>query len=115
MDKIIIRDLALRTFIGVDESEQEKKQDVVLNLVLSVDLRAAGQSDRLEDTVNYRTLKHAIVAAVEGGRFHLLEYLAEQVAALTLLDVRIRKVEVTVDKPGVLRYARSVAVVIERT
>lgn len=114
MDRIHIRDLTLRTFVGVDPEEQEKKQEVVLNITLHADLVKAGRTDDLKDTVNYRTIKAAIAEYVESNRFSLIERLAEAAAEIALRDPRVRKAEITVDKPGALRYARSVAVAIER-
>ena len=54
MDRILISDLLVRCIIGVRDEERRDKQDVLINLELSVDLRKAGTSDRLEDSVDYR-------------------------------------------------------------
>ena len=51
-DQIHIADLLLRTIIGINEEEREKKQDVLINITMGVDLKAAGQSDQIEDAVN---------------------------------------------------------------
>jgi len=115
VDKIEIRDLALRTFVGIYPHEKEKKQDVVLNITLEADLSKAGKSDDISDTVDYKTVKNQIVEWVESSQFNLVEHLAEGTAALCLKHAGVKKVIVTVDKPGALRYARSVAVTIERT
>jgi FolB domain-containing protein len=113
-DRIVIRDIALSCIIGANPSERVTKQDVVINLSLGCDLSIAGATDRLEDTLNYRTLKAAIAALVEGSRFFLIERLADRIAALCLESERVRAVTVTVDKPGALTRARSVAVEIRR-
>ena len=114
MDKIIIRDLLLRTVIGVNPEERGIKQDVVLSLELSCDLSKAGASDRLEDTVDYKRLKWTVIDFVESSSFQLLESLAERVAGLCLEPALIEEVKVTLDKPGALRFARSVAVELTR-
>lgn len=113
-DQIHIRDLQLRCVVGINPGERTEKQDVVLNLTLHVNLRRAGKSDRIEDTLDYRSLKKKVVAAVEGSEFFLVERLAEHVAELCLQDGRVRRVHVVLDKPGALRFARSVAVDIVR-
>ncbi len=114
MDRILIRDLLVRCIIGVDEHERREKQDVVINVALAADLRAVAEADRFDEQLDYRAIKKRIVAAVEESRFHLLEALAEEVARLCLESGGVREVQVTVDKPGALRFARSVAVEITR-
>lgn len=114
MDKIIISDLSLRAVIGVYPEERREKQDVVLNIELECDLRAAGGSDDLTDTIDYKNLKKSILALLERSRFQLIESIAEAVAGLCLEDTRIMAVRIRVDKPGALRFARTVAVEIER-
>jgi FolB domain-containing protein len=115
MDRILIQDLLVRCIIGVNEDERRQKQDVVVNLTLTADLTKAGKSDRFEDTVDYRDLKKQVMALVEGSQLRLIEALAEAIAALSLKDKRIMSVRVRVDKPTALRFARSVAVEIERS
>jgi len=115
MDLIRIRGLHLRTVIGVHEWERHARQDVLLDVDVEVDLSAAARSDSLDDALDYRTLTKRVIEHVESSRFHLLEALADAVARLVLdHDTRARAVRVTVDKPGALRFARSVAVELER-
>ncbi len=114
-DKIYIRDLALRCIIGVNNDERTEKQDVIINVILFTDTRKAGQSDNLEDSVDYKMVKKTILFLVENSEFLLIEKLAEEIAKVCLDDSKVQKVNVTVDKPGVLRYTRSVAIEIVRT
>ncbi len=113
-DRIFIKDLLVRCVLGISVEERREKQDVLINVVLFADLAKAGKSDRAEDTVDYRTVKYAILSAVEGSQYHLVEALAEAVAASCLSHPGVQRVQVTVEKPGALRFARSVAVEIER-
>jgi D-erythro-7,8-dihydroneopterin triphosphate epimerase len=115
MDQIHIRDLSLRAIIGIYPEERREKQDVVFNIALFADLSAAGKNDDLQATVDYKTLKKRIIAMVEASSFQLIEALAESTAALCLADPRVVKVQVTVDKPSALRFAKSAAVTLERT
>ena len=115
LDQIHIRDLLLRCILGVNDEERLNRQDVVINLTLHADLRCAGQTDRLEDTVDYKQIKQRVIALVEGSSCYLVERLAERIAITCLDDQRVRRVKVAVDKPGALRFARSVAVEIVRT
>lgn len=115
MDKVFIRDLALRCIIGVFPEERREKQDVVINVEMHTDLRAAGRSDDLNDTVDYKAIKKAILKLVEGSEFQLIESLAERIADLALANEKVEQVIVTIDKPGALRFARASAVEITRS
>ncbi len=114
MDKIYIHDLILRCIIGIYPQERSEKQDVVVNVIMECDLARAGQTDRIEDTVDYKSIKKEIIRLVEGSAFNLIEKLAAEVASVCLAASGVRRVTVTVDKPGALRFTRSVAVEITR-
>jgi dihydroneopterin aldolase/D-erythro-7,8-dihydroneopterin triphosphate epimerase len=113
-DQIQVKDLLLRTIVGINDEERRNKQDVLINLVLDVDLRAAGESDDIEQAVNYRTITKRIIKLVETSRFFLVEKLAAEIAVICLDDPRVERARVTVEKPGALRFARSVGVTVER-
>jgi len=115
MDRIFIRDLALRCIIGIYPEERREKQDIIINVEMHCDLSRAGKSDELADTVDYKSIKKAILKLVEGSRFQLIEALAENVAGIALSDEKVQRVVVTIDKPGALRFAKSSAVEIVRT
>jgi FolB domain-containing protein len=110
LDRIRIHDLSFRCIIGVNDEERTKRQDVVVNLTLFADLASAAASDRLEDTVDYKTIKHRIVEEGEASHFHLLEGLAGRIGRICLEDRRVKVAKVTVEKPSALRFARSVSV-----
>jgi FolB domain-containing protein len=113
-DCILIADLAARCIIGVNGEERREKQDVLISLALEADLSAACRSDRFEDTVDYRALKKRILGIVEASTYYLLEALAQAVADACLADPRVLRVRVRIEKPGALRFARSVGVEILR-
>ena len=114
MDLILIRELTARCIIGLRPEERGEKQDVIVSLALSTDLSRAGESDLLDDSIDYRAIKKQVLALMDQSQFHLLEALAEAIAGTCLETARIHEVRVTVDKPGALRFARSVAVEIVR-
>jgi FolB domain-containing protein len=114
-DRIHIRDLSLRTIIGVHDWERKDRQDVVLQLTLEADLSRPAATDDFEDAVDYRAVTKAVIEHVEASHFRLLERLAATVAELTLERFpAVSAVTVTVDKPGALRFTRSVAVELRR-
>lgn len=115
LDRIHIRDLLVRCVLGIYPEERREKQDVVINMTLFADLRNACVSDRIEDTVDYKEIKKGVLAMAENSAYYLVERLAEEVAAVALESPSVQRVDVTVDKLGALRYARSVAVEISRT
>ncbi|MBF0629148.1 MAG: dihydroneopterin aldolase [Magnetococcales bacterium] len=113
-DHIFIRDLRVHCVIGIQEWERLTRQEVCINLELCTDTRQAGKSDRIDDTVDYKTLTKQIIAHAEGAGCFLVEALAEQIAQLCLQHPRIQSVRVAVEKPGALRFTRSVGVAIQR-
>jgi FolB domain-containing protein len=114
-DKIHIKDLLLRAIIGIKPDERANRQDVLINITLYADLRAAGESDEIDDAVNYRTITKAIINLVEGSRFYLVEKLATEINRLCFSDERVSRAIVRLEKPGALRFARSVGVTVDRT
>ena len=114
-DRIHIRDLLVRCILGIYDEERRDKQDVIINITLHADLNVACASDRIEDTVNYKDVKKKVLAMVQDSQYYLVERLAEHVAELALDAPLIERVDVTVEKPGALRFARSVAIEITRT
>lgn len=115
-DQIHIADLNLRCIIGLYPEERREKQDVILNLTLFCDLRKAGETDDLHDTVDYKAVKQQVRDLVENSSFLLVEKLAAEVARRVLATAPgVERVRVRVDKPGALRFARTVAIEIERS
>jgi 2-amino-4-hydroxy-6-hydroxymethyldihydropteridine diphosphokinase len=115
IDQIEIKDLHLRTIIGINPEERRARQDVLVNIVLHADTRAAGASDDIADAVNYRTITKRVIALVEESGFCLVEKMVAEIAALCLQERAVQAVDVRVEKPGALRFARSVGVAIHRT
>ena len=114
-DKIIIKDLRLRGVIGINDWERQKQQDILINLEVYTDVRAAALSDDVADALNYRTLTKDVIAYVEASAHHLVESLATGIARLCVVDHGADRAVVRVEKPGALRFAASAGVVIERT
>ena len=113
-DHVEISGLRANCIIGVDESERVEPQPVEIDIVLDVDLAAAGASDDLAHSIDYRSLAEAVVGAVESSSFLLIEALATRVADICLAVGKVEAVEVTLRKPGALRIADYAAVTIRR-
>lgn len=98
-DRIELTGLRARGFHGVLAEERRDGQEFVVDVVLHLDLRPAGESDALADTVHYGELAEAVHAVVTGPPVDLLETLAARVADLCLGAPRVAAVEVAVHKP----------------
>jgi FolB domain-containing protein len=114
MDRIVIKDLLVRCIVGVNEDERHEKQDVIINISLTTDLRKPGSTDNFADALDYRDMKKKIVDMVQDSNFFLIEALAEHVAQVCLSNNKVDEVMVTVEKPAALRFAKSVGVEIVR-
>lgn len=115
LDQIHIRDLTCRCIVGINPEERTNLQDVIINVTLYADLREACKTDRIDDTIDYKSVKMAVLGMVEESSYYLVERLAERIAEVCMQqDTRVEAVRVGVDKPGALRFARSVAVEIFR-
>jgi D-erythro-7,8-dihydroneopterin triphosphate epimerase len=115
LDRIIIRDLLVRGIVGINPEERLNRQDILVNVTLWADLRPAGASDDIADAVNYRTITKALIAHIEDGAPQLVERLALDLVRLCFeQEARVQAVELTVEKPGALRFARSVGVTLYR-
>ena len=114
-DIIEIDNLRLRCVIGFSPHERKDKQDVVISLRIRTDMKHAGETDDPDDTFNYRTVTKAIIAHVEASTYNLVEKLASEIARIAVVDCGAPWIQVRVHKPGALRFADSVGVVIERT
>jgi FolB domain-containing protein len=114
MDQIFIKDLLVRSVIGISEQERAQPQDIVINIVIFTDIKDASKSDSIADCVNYRSMAKKIIAHVENVHRFTVEALAEDISGLLLAEERVQKVRVRVEKPGAVRFSRSVGVEIER-
>ena len=114
MDQIFIKDLLIRGVIGISEREREQPQDILVNVTINTDIHEAGKSDKVEDSVNYRTVGKKILAHVEKIQRYTVEALATDIAEMILEDSKVESVRVRVEKPGAVRFSKSVGVEIER-
>lgn len=115
MDKVFIKNLLVRGVIGVNDWERSVLQDILINVVVYTDIRAAADQDDVEKSVNYRTLAKKIQQHAETAARFTVEALANDLALLCLAEQGVKKVLVRVEKPGAVRFADSVGVEIERS
>lgn len=110
---ITISNLRLRTFIGFNDEEREKQQDIVINAEIQHRLDPqVVEYDQVDAALNYKTITKQIIKLVEDGRFLLLEKLTHEVLAICAEDASVTKATVRIDKPHALRFADSVSVTL---
>jgi FolB domain-containing protein len=114
MDQILINDIVARGIIGVNDWEREKPQEILINIVLFTDLHKAGETDHLADSISYSTVAKKVLAHAEIANRRTVEALAADLARLCLKEPGVQRVRVRVEKPGAVRFVRSVGVEIER-
>jgi FolB domain-containing protein len=115
LDRILIKDLRIPGILGINPEERVNEQEILINAVLWADTRPAAVTDDIEDAVNYRTVTKALIAHIRDGKPMLVERLVQELVDICFdMEPRIKRVEMTVEKPGALRYARSVGINITR-
>ncbi len=115
LDQIMIKDLSIQGIVGIKPDERIHKQEILVNAVLYADTRAAAESDDIQEAVNYRTITKQMIAHIEAGEPMLVERMVQELADICLAHERVVSVEISVEKPGALRFARSVGIRITRS
>jgi len=114
MDIIFLSDLRVETVIGIWDWERKIRQTVSIDLEMSADIAKAAATDDVKDTLNYKLVAKRLQQFVGDSDFQLVETLAEKIAAIVLDEFDVEWVKVRVNKPGAIRGARDVGVLIER-
>jgi dihydroneopterin aldolase len=114
MDIIFLRDMRVEAVIGIWEWERKIRQTISIDLEMAADIRKAAASDTVEDTLNYKSVAKRVQQFVGDSSYQLVETLAEKIAALIIDEFAVPWVRVRVNKPGAIRGARDVGILIER-
>ncbi|WEF28756.1 bifunctional dihydroneopterin aldolase/7,8-dihydroneopterin epimerase [Klebsiella aerogenes] len=114
MDIVFIEQLSVITTIGVYDWEQTIEQKLVFDIEMAWDNRKAAASDDVSDCLSYADISELVINHVEGGRFALVERVAEEIADLLLQKFHSPWVRIKVSKPGAVARAANVGVIIER-
>jgi dihydroneopterin aldolase len=113
-DIIYIKDLRVQTIIGIFGWEREVRQEVSIDLEMVFDCKRAAKKDAIEDTIDYKKITKGIIKFVEESEFQLQETLAESIAALVKNEYKVNSLKLRISKPGALRHAEDVGVIIHR-
>ena len=114
-DIIFLKELKIETIIGIYEWERDIKQTVSIDLEMAGDVARAAKADSIDATLNYKKVAKRLIEFVGESKFQLVESLAERIADILLNEFDIQFARVRVSKPGAIRGATDVGVVIERS
>ena len=115
MDKVFIEGLEIEALIGIYDWERRIRQPLVFDIQMAFDNRVPAASDAIADTLNYKAVSKRVIEYVSQSEFGLVETLAERVAAIILAEFAVQHVSLKLSKPGAVRGARAVGVMIERS
>jgi 7,8-dihydroneopterin aldolase/epimerase/oxygenase len=111
---VFVRDLDLMALIGIYEHEKRDPQRIIVNIDLSVKEGSGPTDDDISHVVSYEVVVKKVEAIIAEGHTNLVETLCEKIAAACLRDKRVAAARVRVEKPDIIKNARSVGVEIER-
>ncbi len=113
-DHVFIEGLEIDTLIGIYDWERRIRQTLVFDIEMAFDNRVPAATDDISKTLNYKDVSKRLIEFVGQSEFGLVETLAERCAAIILEDFGVAKVRLKLSKPGAVRGARAVGVMIER-
>ncbi|WP_149196388.1 dihydroneopterin aldolase [Luteimonas suaedae] len=114
MDIVFIEALEIETVIGIYDWERRIRQPLLFDLEMGFDNRVPAASDDIADTLNYKAVSKRLIEYVSQSEFGLVETLAERCAQLVLDEFGVDWLRLKLSKPGAVRGARAVGVIIER-
>jgi dihydroneopterin aldolase len=114
MDIVYIRDLRIDTIIGIYDWEREVRQTVSIDLEMASDIRKAAATDDIQYALNYKAVSKRLIAYVENRNALLVETLAEEIAQMVRTEFDVPWLRLRLSKPGAVRGARDVGLIIER-
>ncbi len=112
---ITITNLRLRTYIGFNEEEKNKQQDIIINAEIHYPANKLCLEDNIDNALNYKTICKSVINHVENGRFLLLEKLTSDVLGICIDHPWVSYAQVKIDKPHALRFADSVSLTLNYT
>ena len=100
MDKIIIKGFKVFAYHGVNPEEKVSGQNFVLDITAYKNLKRAGNTDNIDDTVSYAKILKTAVKVLNEDKYDLLEKVAQRVAQQIFLEFNsIESVDICLKKP----------------
>ena len=113
-DIIYIKDLRVKTIIGIFDWEWKVKHEVSIDLEFPFDCKKAAKTDSIEDTIDYKAIAKGVIKFVEDSSFQLQETLAEEIASLVKNNYGVKSIRLRISKPGAIRGSKDVGLIITR-
>lgn len=114
MDKVFIEGLEIEALIGIYDWERRIRQPLRFDIEMAFDNTLPAASDDIRDTLDYKAVSKRLISYVAESGFGLVETLAERCAAIILEEFAVAQVRLKLSKPGAVRGALAVGVIIER-
>jgi 7,8-dihydroneopterin aldolase/epimerase/oxygenase len=114
-DKVFIEGLEIEALIGIYDWERRIRQPLRFDVEMAFDNRRPAATDAIGDTLDYKAVSKRLIAFVGQSEYGLVETLAERCAALILDEFDVQHVRIKLSKPGAVRGATAVGVIIERS
>lgn len=114
-DIVYLRDLKIETVIGIFAWERAIRQKVSIDLEMASDNRRAAATDSIADALDYKAIAKRVIQFVGDSEFQLVETLAERLAELILSEFAVPWLRLRVSKPGAIKGAQDVGILIERS
>lgn len=114
MDKIFLKNLRLKTRIGLFEWEKQIDQIININVEVGFNITKAANSDDVRYSLDYKTLSNVIKEYVKNNTHELIETLIENIANIIIEDFDVKYVTLSISKPGAIRDSEDVGITITR-
>jgi dihydroneopterin aldolase len=115
MDIVFIQGLKIDCVIGIYDWEREIRQDIVLDIEMSADIKAASDTDHIDQTLDYKAVSKRLIEFVQASQFQLVETLAEKITQIIINEFEVEKVKLTLNKGKAVTGAQGVGAIIERS
>ena len=114
MDILYIRNLKVDAVVGIFSWEKRIRQPLHLDLEIAIDIRKAAATDDIQYALDYKTVSTRLTQFISQSEWHLIETLAEKIAALLMAEFGVTWLRLKLSKPAALPSADSVGLMIER-
>lgn len=109
MGIIKIKNLKVKTIIGILDYERKNKQEIIINISIDYNSRKASETDDIADALDYKILHDKLVTEIEKSDFRLIEKLSDYIISMIMEDSKVTRIEIEIDKPAALEFAESVS------
>ena len=113
MDKIILEGISVNAVIGTLPHERIRRQNLIADIEISLDLKKAAASDDLFQSVDYSEIEKRTVEIVQTSSFQLLEALAGRIGEMLLSYDLVRHAQVSLFKAAGSAAGRGVRIIME--